>query len=203
MTVEELLDEIRPLAGFLSGVTVSGGEATGQPDFLHQFFQSLADDEVLGRLTRFVDSNGDTDLKTWTHLNPVMDSTMIDLKALDPDLHLMLAGRPNDRVLASIEHLAGIGKLYEVRLLLIPGVNDSPDLLARTADWLLALDPAMRVRLNAFNRHGVRRQGRAWPDATPATIDAARAVLTDAGVLTILTTLPGAVAEPCEATDAG
>jgi pyruvate formate lyase activating enzyme len=59
-------------------------------------------------------------------------------------------------VLASIRLLAARGKLYEVRLLLLPGHNDSDELLARTGGWLASVDPRMRVKVIGFRHHGVR-----------------------------------------------
>lgn len=168
--VPDLITQVRAAAPFLSGVTVSGGEATRQPAFLHDFFAALHDDEQLTRLTRYVDSNGDAPRAVWDHLMPVMDSTMIDLKALDRDLHIRLTGRANDRVLDSIRHLATHAKLHEVRLLLVPGVNDDDQTLATTAAWLRSVDAHARVKVIGFRRHGVRAAARRWPEATPEQV---------------------------------
>lgn len=169
-SVADLIAAVRAVEPFLSGVTVSGGEATRQPAFLRDFFTALRDDRQLARLTRYVDSNGDVPIAGWDDLMPVMDRTMIDLKALDPDLHLRLTGRPNDRVLTSIRHLAAHGKLLEVRLLLIPGLNDDDQTLGTTAQWLREVDARIRVKVIGFRRHGVRATARRWPGATPEQI---------------------------------
>lgn len=154
--VEELLTDIRRAAPFLSGITVSGGEATQQADFVHTLFSAVKADPALRHLTCFVDSNGAATRDVWTRLAPLMDGAMIDLKCLDPEIHRMMTGQPNDQVLETIRYLDALGKLYEVRLLLIPGVNDDPDLLRRTADWLADLNPMMRLTLIGFRPHGVR-----------------------------------------------
>lgn len=156
LSVEQVLDIIGPAAPFLSGVTVSGGEATRQPHFLRALFDALAADPALCRLTRFVDTNGDAPRATWELLDPVLDGAMVDLKSLDPGLHRRLTGRPNDRVLASIELLARRGRLHEVRLLMLPGVNDSAPLLDATGAWLADVDPRMRLKVIGFRPHGVR-----------------------------------------------
>ncbi len=182
VSVTQLLDEIRPLEPYLSGLTMSGGEATRQAGFVRELFAAARDDASLSRLTRFIDSNGDTDVGTWQGLAPVTDGVMLDLKALRPDTHRYLTGADNARVLDSIRYLAGAGLLYEVRLLLVPGVNDSPAELRETASWLLAANPSVRVKVNAFRHHGVRAAGRGWPEADCATVDAACEVLRSAGV---------------------
>jgi len=182
VTVEGLVGEVRPHAPFLSGVTVSGGEATLQADFVRAFFAALKGDPDLGRLTTFIDTNGGCPPEVWDSLLPVMDGAMVDLKALDPDLHQRVAAASNEPVLASIRHLARAGRLYEVRLLLVPGVNDSPDQLARTAEWLLAVDPGMRVKVIGFRPHGVRATARDWASPTDGQRAAYGAALAAAGV---------------------
>ena len=171
-SVDDLLVDIRRAAPFLSGITVSGGEATQQAWFVHDLFAAVRADARLSRLTCFVDTNGAAPLATWDLLAPVMDGAMVDLKCLDPVIHERMTGQPNDAVLASIRHLHDVGLLHEVRLLLVPGVNDAADLLDRTAVWLAAIDPAMRIRLTGFRGHGVRPHDPPLVDATAALLDA-------------------------------
>jgi pyruvate formate lyase activating enzyme len=154
LAVADLLDRIRPAVPFLSGITVSGGEATRQPVFVRDLFAAVRAE--FGRLTCFVDTNGDTDPATWDLLDPVMDAAMVDLKCVDDDLHRRLTGASNAPVLASIRELAARGKLFEVRLLLVAGVNDSDELLARTGQWLAGVDPRLRVKVIGYRDHGVR-----------------------------------------------
>ena len=108
----------------------------------------------------------------WDALAPVMDGTMVDLKCLDPAIHQQMTGRSNEPVLDSIRYLHERGLLYEVRLLLVPGVNDAPGLLDRTAQWLADVDPTMRVQLTGFRHHGVRSHDPPLRDATPAFLEA-------------------------------
>jgi len=159
-SVADLVDQVRGPAPFLSGVTVSGGEATQQPQFVRDWFTALRDDPRLGRLTRFVDSNGAAEASVWDELDPVMDAAMIDLKAFDDDVHRSMTGMSNEPVLETIRLLAGRGKLHEVRLLMVPGVNDDQAMVRRTAAWLHDVDPAMRVKVIGFRCHGVRPTNR-------------------------------------------
>ena len=156
LAVTEVLARLRPAAPFLSGVTVSGGEATGQPGFVRALFAAIKADPGLARLTCFVDSNGDTDPTVWDDLADVMDAAMIDLKCLDDGIHRRITGSGNARILDSIRLLAARGQLHEVRLLLLAGVNDAEDLLAETGRWLASVDPRMRVKVIGYRAHGVR-----------------------------------------------
>jgi pyruvate formate lyase activating enzyme len=190
VTVPELVAEVRAVAPYLRGITASGGECTLQASFVVQWFAALAADDELSRLTRFVDSNGDADPATWDALDGVMDAAMLDLKAFDREVHERITGRSNARVLASIELLAGRGQLHEVRLLIIPGVTDKPDLLGRTATWLHDTAPGVPVVLLPFGHHGVRAAGRTWREATAADLERVAAVLALAAPLTVRTVSP-------------
>jgi pyruvate formate lyase activating enzyme len=156
LRVDEVLERIRPAAPFIRGITASGGEATQQPVFLRELFTAVKADPGLAHLTCFVDSNGAAHANVWHDLAPVTDGAMIDLKCFDPEIHLEMTGQPNTQVLASIELLHQLGLLYEVRLLILAGVNDDLELIGRTADWLAAIEPAMRIKLIGFRAHGAR-----------------------------------------------
>ncbi|HEY7628228.1 MAG TPA: YjjW family glycine radical enzyme activase [Ilumatobacteraceae bacterium] len=178
-SIEALLDDIRRAAPFISGVTVSGGEATQQADFLRALFTAVKADPILAGLTCFVDSNGAADRSTWTSLLLVMDGAMIDLKCLDPDIHRTITGHHNDQVLDSIRYLDAVDRLYEVRLLLMPGINDDPALLGTTAAWLADIDPQMRVKLIGFRRHGVRPEGARLAEPTAEQMESYRAIFAE------------------------
>ena len=184
---DELLDEIRRVAPFLSGVTVSGGEATVQWRFVHGLFAAIKSDPELSRLTCFIDSNGAAARHVWDVLAPVTDGVMVDLKCLDPVIHLALTTRRNELVLDSIRYLARIGLLAEVRLLLVAGVNDDPALLRATATWLAGIDPHLRIQLIAFRSHGVRAGADAFATPTPAAMRAARDLMTEAADFQVTT----------------
>ncbi|MCL1587033.1 MAG: YjjW family glycine radical enzyme activase [Actinomycetia bacterium] len=172
LTVAALVDEIRTVRPFISGVTLSGGEATQQPDFVRALFGAIkADDELTG-LSTMVDSNGSAPLAVWEDLADVIDGAMIDLKALDPDVHVQLTARGNTEVLRTIEYLADIGKLEEVRLLIVPGYNDDVATSERTAAWLHRVDPDMGVKIIGYRAHGVRDEASHVPDATPEALAA-------------------------------
>ena len=181
-TVGEVLEDLRSVEPYLSGVTVSGGEATGQWRFVRDLFAEIRADSQLSRLTTYVDTNGHALRRVWDALLPVTDGFMVDLKALDPEVHRRLTGRGNGVVLDAIRYLHGAGALYEVRLLLVPGFNDDADQLARTAEWLARLDPQLRVVVIGFRPHGVRPPYDEHPEASPGLLARACTTLGAAGL---------------------
>ena len=166
VTVEEIGDDVRRYAPFLSGITVSGGEATLQSRFVAALFIALRTDPATARLTRFIDSNGCADNATWDLLLPVTEGVMLDLKALDPARHRELTGSSNAQVLASLDRLAAESKLAEVRLLVVPGHNDTEDQLRRTGDYVAEHAPGIPVKVIGFRPHGVRAAARDIPAPT-------------------------------------
>lgn len=186
-TVAALVKEIRLAEPYLQGVTVSGGEATAQWRFVRDLFRAVRADRTLRRLTTYVDTNGHALPRVWDALLPVTDGFMVDLKALDPDVHRRLTGRTNGLVLDSIRYLHDHDRLAEVRLLIVPGHNDSVDQLERTAAWLAALDPGVRVVVIGFRRHGVRPEFAGTPEATPELLARTQEVLADAGLGNVVT----------------
>ena len=95
---------------------------------------------------------------------------MLDLKALDDASHIALTGSSNVVVLESIKYLDSLNKLFEVRLLLVPGHNDSDDELIKTAVWLKGVNPDMKIKINAFKTHGVLATAREWPEVSDADL---------------------------------
>jgi len=166
VTIEQLVDDVRAIAPFLSGVTVSGGEATLQAPFVAAWFAALRADPDTARLTRFVDSNGCADDATWDLLLPVTEGVMLDLKALDVATHRELTGLGNAQVLHSLDRLVAERRLAEVRLLVVPGHNDSEEALRSTGDYLAQHAPGVPVKVIGFRPHGVRAAARHIPAPT-------------------------------------
>ena len=175
--MDDLVGRIREAAPFISGVTASGGEATGQESFVWQLFEAVKGDPELAHLTCFIDSNGACSLRVWDRLAPVLDGAMIDLKCLDPVIHEQMTGVGNAPVLASIRHLQQLGLLYEVRLLVVSGVNDAPELVRATGAWLATVDPTMRVKVIGFRSHGTRPHDPPLVEPTPADLAACADIL--------------------------
>ncbi len=180
--LENVMSQIHEVSPFISGITVSGGEPTLQPDFVASLFCSLKCSEKLGHLTTFVDSNGSASRDVWDRLLPVTDGAMIDLKALDPETHIDMTGADNRPVLESIRYLAEWQRLYEVRLLMVPGKNDSPGMVEKTARWLYDVDPSMRIKLIGFRQNGVRPQYAHIPEADPRHLEELSEIIRGVGI---------------------
>jgi pyruvate formate lyase activating enzyme len=181
-TVDDVLGELRSLRSFLSGITVSGGEATLQLDFLVDLFGAIKADPVLHGLTTLVDTNGTLDESGWKRLAPVLDGAMVDLKAWSPDRHYTLTGSTPWAVRESILWLAARDLLTEVRLLLIAGLNDSEEELSGWASFVADAAPGVPGRVLAFRHHGTRQAARNLAETSEAAVARGESILVAAGV---------------------
>lgn len=186
-TVDDILVLVRKHKPLLSGVTVSGGEATLHLGFVIELFRAIKADPELADLTCFVDSNGHLGEAGWSRLLPVTDGVMLDIKAFSADRHKALTGKLNDRSLNSARLVHAAGKLHEIRFLLIPGKTDSDDELDNLADFVASLGNDVPVRLNAFQHHGVRGAALDWDKMSEAGVDLAAQHLRAAGVNSVVT----------------
>lgn len=169
MTVAEVLALLRRYGPFLTGITVSGGEATTQLPFVIALFTAIKQAQDLAHLTCLLDSNGSLAETGWRRLLPALDGAMIDLKGWRESVHLSLTGYGRERVLASLQLLAEEGKLAELRLLHVPGRSDFLDEQGELAPDLVAFLRrlgSVPIRLNGFRHHGVRGEARNWPQAS-------------------------------------
>ncbi|WP_219278035.1 YjjW family glycine radical enzyme activase [Aeromonas jandaei] len=185
MTVAGVLALLRRYGPLLSGITVSGGEATTRLPFVVALFAAIKAAPDLAHLSCLLDSNGSLAETGWQRLLPQLDGAMIDLKGWRDSVHLSLTGYGRERVLASLRLLASHGKLAELRLLHVPGRSDFLDaegLLDRgLADFLHQLG-AVPIRLNGFRHHGVRGEATRWPEATRDELEHLASRLREAGL---------------------
>ncbi|MCS5421993.1 MULTISPECIES: YjjW family glycine radical enzyme activase [Psychrilyobacter] len=130
-SVKELLEEIKKVSGFIRGITVSGGEATLNYEFITGLFKEV---KKLG-LTTFVDTNGSLDLREdiCSEFVRMTDKFMVDMKGWGEKTHRDLTGRDNLLVKKNIEFLGSLDKLYEVRTVVVPGLLDNVETVDRVS----------------------------------------------------------------------
>jgi len=185
MSVERVIQRLQRIRTLVSGVTVSGGEATLQADFVQDLFQAIKTNSNTSHLTTMVDSNGVTETETWNRLSKLMDYAAIDLKAFYPDVHERLTGQGNGKVLASIRELGRRNKLLEIRILLIGGINDTEKEAKGTGAFLSAELTEVPVRLLSFRREGVRQANTGLKEPSEEKLSRYRRILLDSGIKSV------------------
>lgn len=182
LSVNDAVNSLSKNVVFLNGVTISGGEATTQLPFIIDLFKAIKASPMLGHLTCFIDSNGQLAATGWNKVIDYTDGVMIDLKAWSDECALRLTGKDNQRVFQSIQLLANANKLYELRLLYIPQQTDYEEYIDELADFLVGLPKDTRIKINAFQPHGVKNEAANWPAATQVEVESFAQALQQRGV---------------------
>jgi pyruvate formate lyase activating enzyme len=115
------------------GVTISGGEALFQADFLAALLRTLHDD--LG-LHTCLDSCGHAPWPVLERMLPFLDLALLDMKHMDGDAHKLGTGVDNALILENARRLARSRIPLVVRLPLIPGFNDTRENIAAMGRFL-------------------------------------------------------------------
>ena len=133
------------------GVTVSGGEAMSQFDFTLNLAKKLKSDGIHICL----DTTGFAPGERFLEILPYIDLFLYDLKHMDSGRHKVLTGVPNEPILENARLLASHGGRLQVRMPVIPKLNDSRENLEATADFCVSLGAAVElVQLLPYHRSG-------------------------------------------------
>ena len=116
MSVDEVLEEIKKVSPYITGITLSGGECTIRKDFIIKLFPKVKE---MG-LTALLDSNGSLDFEENKEILEYCDGVMLDVKAYNKEFSDWLIRYPNEVILKNLEYLLKVNKLYEVRTIIFP-----------------------------------------------------------------------------------
>lgn len=150
-SADEVTREVLKYKAFVSGITISGGECTLQPDFLVSLLKALK----AHNFHVLIDTNGDFDESLYQSLAPFTDGFMLDVKAVSPEAHKQLTGRDNTLVLENLIRMAKDHKLYEVRTVVVPNRLNNEETVETLSRWLSDINPDIRYKLIRFRPHGV------------------------------------------------
>lgn len=159
-TADELLDQaerFRAYWGDNGGITVSGGEALLQIDFLLELFEKAKQ--------RGIGTCLDTSAQLFTRKSPffekferlmeLTDTVLLDIKHIDDGEHRKLTRHSNANILDCARYLSEIDKPVWIRHVLIPGITDKDEYLVRLRDFLSTLHNIERIEVLPYHTLGV------------------------------------------------
>ncbi len=132
------------------GVTIGGGEATGQPEFLLEILERCRQEGIHTALDTcgYVTTNlGKKALET-------ADLLLFDIKGLNPERHKEYTGLQNDVILENLRRLSGLRRPMIIRLPVIPGYTDDQETLEAEARLLAELKSVERVDILPVHEFG-------------------------------------------------
>jgi pyruvate formate lyase activating enzyme len=150
------------------GITVSGGEALLQIDFLLEFFTLCKKKGIHTTL----DTSGnpytteEPFCRKFNELMKVTDLFLLDIKQIDLEKHKKLTGWTNANILAMAQYLSAHQKHMWIRYVLVPGITTDPSDQQRLRTFIDTLDTVDRVEVLPYHKLGVpmyEKLGIAYP----------------------------------------
>lgn len=154
VTAQELLARVKRYKPIFratgGGVTFSGGEPMMQPAFLTRM---LTGAKELGVHT-CIDTSGFYGDHATDQMLDNLDLVLLDLKSGDEETYQRTTKRPLAPTLRFANLLSERGIEVWVRFVLVPGLTDAPDNVARVADIAATISSLTRVEVLPFHQMG-------------------------------------------------
>jgi pyruvate formate lyase activating enzyme len=155
MSAAQIFDSVKADKMFYEasggGVTASGGEALLQPQLVGDLFERCR----LAGINTCIETSGFAAESALLQVFPYTDNILFDLKIMNQEKHREYTGKPNDLILGNAKTAAASGKKILFRMPLIPGINDGPQNVKETADFLRSLGKEfLRIELMPYHRLG-------------------------------------------------
>ena len=156
MTAGEIFDAVSRDKIFYDasggGVTVSGGESLLHPELVCGLFEKCRK----AGIHTCIETSGQVPESALKQVIPYTDYVLYDIKHMDPETHRRYTGHPNNLILSNAGIAAASGVEMLFRMPLVPDVNDSPQNIKETADFLRGLgDKNLRIELMPYHRLGI------------------------------------------------
>ena len=161
-SAQSLIQEYERNAAFYKkgGITVTGGEALMQIDFLLELF-GLAKQK---NIHTCLDTSGVTYRPGASSYNEKLDAlmevtdlVMLDIKHIDPEGHKVLTGHENAGILAFAKYLEEKQVDVWIRHVVVPGITDDEQLLTRLGTFLGTLSNIKALDVLPYHIMGVAK----------------------------------------------
>lgn len=170
MTLEDCMEQLRQDIPFYQhsggGVTLSGGEVLMQNEFAGKLLERCKKEGIRTAM----ESNLCFPQSSLEPLLSNLDLVMADIKHMDPQQHRAGTGSDNDRVLKNLRYLDQREVPVIIRTPVIPGFNDDPENIEKTAAFLENQKHLMYYELLSYNPLGKDKRKRFGYAATEIKI---------------------------------
>lgn len=139
------------------GITVSGGEALLQIDFVTELFRLAKENGV----NTCLDTSGNPFTRNepffgkFNELMKYTDLFMLDIKHINDEEHKKLTGQTNKNILDMAQYLSNNGKKMWIRHVLVPGITDDEKYLRQLKEFVDTLKTVDRVEVLPYHTLGV------------------------------------------------
>ncbi|KKS19447.1 MAG: Pyruvate formate-lyase-activating enzyme, partial [Candidatus Roizmanbacteria bacterium GW2011_GWC2_41_7] len=128
------------------GITISGGEPMAQPEFLMELIQELKPIHVV------IETSGYASEEVFRKIVDSVDLVLMDIKHTDPKIHMQVTGVDNALIFKNLSYLCNSSRKFNIRIPLIPGINDTSENMERTARLLKSSNCLERVEFLPYHK---------------------------------------------------
>jgi len=159
-TADDLLSQAlryRTYWGKTGGITVSGGEALLQLDFMLDLFRKAKAQGIHTCLDTAAQpfTRNEPFFSKFEELMKYTDLVLLDIKHIDNEGHRRLTGWGNENILDCARYLSGISKPVWIRHVLVPTNTDDDAYLHRLRPFLVTLRNIERIEVLPYHAMGV------------------------------------------------
>lgn len=161
ITVGQVMDEVMKDVSYYrrsgGGLTLSGGECLGQPEFAAALLEAAHAEGI----TTAIESTAFAPFETIETLLPHLDYYLMDIKHTDSAKHKEFTGQPNELILGNAKRLAArLGSRLVIRVPVVPTFNATSAEILAIARFADALPGVERIHLLPYHRLGMDKYAR-------------------------------------------
>lgn len=154
--------------------------AFGEPVVFYEYMVSIAEQAKAAGLLNLMHTGGFINPEPLAALTGLMDAVNVDLKAFDENFYRELVGGRFQPILDTLLQLRDSGVHLEITTIVIPGLNDRMEDIARMCEWIRdELGPDTPLHLSRFYP---LFQLTNLPQTPVSTLDQARRTAMEAGL---------------------
>lgn len=154
VTVEEVMEEIQKDSRYYErsggGITLSGGEALCQPEFVRALLQECKE----AGFHTAIESTACVPYSVIETILPYLDLYLLDIKHRNSDKHREFTGKSNTLILENAKRLALEAKELVIRVPVIPTFNDTTEEIREIAEFAADLPNVKKLHLLPYHRLG-------------------------------------------------
>ena len=165
VTVGEVIETIKRDMQYYrrsgGGVTLSGGESLGQPEFAVALLQACKENGI----NTAMESTGFAKFETIEKYLPYLDTYLMDIKHTNSAKHEQFTTRPNELILENAKKIAEKANKLIIRVPVIPTFNDTEEEILSIARFAESLHNVNEIHLLPYHKFGIDKYkglGRAY-----------------------------------------
>ncbi|MGL4253718.1 MAG: pyruvate formate-lyase-activating protein [Fusobacteriaceae bacterium] len=152
-TPEETVKEILKYKNFFrngGGLTITGGDPLMQPEFIKEVYRLCKENGIHTAL----DTSGCLFNDKAKEVLEYVDLVLLDIKSIDPDVYRDLTKFEQEPTLKFAEYLKEKNIKTWIRHVIVPGITDDDENLAKLADYVKTLPNVELVELLPYHTLG-------------------------------------------------